>query len=359
MQDTCTLPSTSSRRLRNVLHVSLQRPSADRPSQQQRIPKLAITQEIGQEVSVDHFICSTLGRLYTGYGKTDDASLYRCRCIFVDNAAASWVHVEHQISLTSHETLDAKQRFEFACRDYGVIVQSYLSDNGAAFTSNGFANHLARFEQTIRFAGVGAHHHNGIAEKEIQDVMSITRTLLLHAAIYWPDVADAQLWPMAVDHAVFLHNHMPREDLGLPPHDLFTKHRWPHANFRNLHVWGCPLYTLDKKIADGFKLPRWTPRSIGEIYMGHSKRHASTVPIGLNRGSGAITSNFHVVFDDWFATVSSTVEQLPDLNSVEWKAIFGDSEYQYPLDNDPIGNVGTASYDPPLSMDSFDIDDSQ
>jgi hypothetical protein len=93
--------------------------------------------------------------------------------------------------------------------------------------------------------------------------------------------------------------------------------------------------------------------------MGHSKHHASTVPIGLNPASGAITSNFHVVFDDWFATVFSTVEQLPDLNSVEWKAIFGDSEYQYPWDNNPIGNVGTAPYDPPLSMDSFDITDSR
>jgi hypothetical protein len=88
-------------------------------------------------------------------------------------------------------------------------------------------------------------------------------------------------------------------------------------------------------------------------------RHASSIPIGLNPGSGAITSNFHVVFDDWFGTVLSTVKQLPDLNSVELKAIFGDSEYQYPLDNDPIGNAGTAPYDPPLSMDSFNIDDSR
>jgi hypothetical protein len=29
----------------------------------------------GQEVSVNHFICSTLGRLYTGYRKTEDSRL--------------------------------------------------------------------------------------------------------------------------------------------------------------------------------------------------------------------------------------------------------------------------------------------
>jgi hypothetical protein len=88
----------------------------------------------GEEVSIDHFICSTLGRLYSGFGKTDDASLYRGGCMFVDNAT-SWVHVEHQTSLTPHETLGAKERFEFACPDFGVIIQSYLSDNVSAFTS--------------------------------------------------------------------------------------------------------------------------------------------------------------------------------------------------------------------------------
>jgi hypothetical protein len=178
----------------------------------------------GQEVSINHFICWTLGRLYTRFGKTDNASLYRGGCIFVDNTTGL-VHVEHQTSLTSHETLVAKERFEFACRDYGIIIQGYLYDNGAAFSGAEFSNHLARSEQAIRFASVGAHHYNGIAEKSIQDVMSIARTLLLHAAIHWPYVADAQLWLMAVDHAIFLHNHMPREDSGLTPHDLFSKQR--------------------------------------------------------------------------------------------------------------------------------------
>jgi hypothetical protein len=258
---------------------------------------------------------------------------------FFDNATGFLVHIEHQIILTSHETLAAKERFEFSCRDYGIIIQGCLSDNGAAFRSAEFSNHLARFEQTIRFVGVGTHHHNDIAEKSIQDVMSIARTLLLHAAIYWPDATDAQLWPMAVDHAVFLHNHMPREDSGLSPHGLFSKQRWSHSKFHDLHVWGCSLYTLDKMIADGNKLPQWKPRSTREVYMGMSKKHASTVPIGLNPGTGAITSNYHVIFDDWFSTVASSIEQLPDLNSDEWKVIFGNSEYQYPLDHDPIGNM--------------------
>jgi hypothetical protein len=34
--------------------------------------------------------------------------------------------------------------------------------------------------------------------------MCIVRTMMLHAAIHWPDTADPTLWPMAVHHTVFL-----------------------------------------------------------------------------------------------------------------------------------------------------------
>jgi hypothetical protein len=69
----------------------------------------------------------------------------------------------------------------------------------------------------------GAHHHNAIAKQNIQTIMSIPRTLMLHSAIHWSEVADACLWPMAVQLAVFLHDHMPNEQTGISPHDIFTR----------------------------------------------------------------------------------------------------------------------------------------
>ena len=69
--------------------------------------------------------------------------------------------------------------------------------------------------------------------------------------------------------------------------------------------------------------------------MGQSKQHASTVPLVLNPDTGSITPQFHVVFDDWFATVATNVDALPDFESDEWKRMFGDSIYQYyPFDDD-------------------------
>jgi hypothetical protein len=90
------------------------------------------------------------------------------------------------------------------------------------------------------------------------------------------------------------------------------------------------MYVLDKTIADGKKIPRWKPRSSRQVNMGLSPRHATTVPRVLNPDTGAITPQFHVIFDDWFATVSSqTDEDPPDLESPAWTKLFGDSEFQY------------------------------
>ena len=287
----------------------------------------------GQQVSVDHFLCSTKGRLLTSKGKTAEKDMYTGGCLFIDHAT-NYVHVEFQQHLTTHETLQAKEKFGHMCRDVGVVPTSFLTDNGKCFTSAEFQQKLSTFEQILRFAGVGAHHHNGNAERAIQTIMAIARTMMLHSAIHWPDVADPTLWPLAVQHAVFLHNHVPSPTTGLAPVDIFTKTRWEQRRFHDIHVWGCPVYVLEKAITDGRKLPRWKPRSIRTVHMGFSKKHASTVPLVLNPNTGYITPQFHIVFDDWFATVATSIDNLPDFNSPEWSTMFGESIYQYPVDDD-------------------------
>jgi hypothetical protein len=248
-------------------------------------------------------------------------------CLFIDHAS-NFVHVEFQKHLNTHETLKAKQNFELMARDSGVISQSYISDNGGSFTSAKFTEHLGTLKQVVKFAVVGAHHHNGHAERAIQTIMSIAWTVMLHSAVHWPDVADATLWPMAVSHAIFLHNHVPDLATGLCPSDVFTKSRWEQRKYHDLHVWGCPVYALENTIADGKKLPRWKPRSIRCVNMGLSKKHASTVTLVLNPETGYITPQYHIVFDDWFATVATNVDALPDFNAMRWASLFGDSRYQ-------------------------------
>ena len=87
--------------------------------------------------------------------------------------------------------------------------------------------------------------------------MAMARTMMLHSAIHWADVADATLWPMAVTLAVYIYNRMPSMKTGLCPFDLWSKTRFPHASLHDLHVFGCPAYVLKKKLADGKSIPCW------------------------------------------------------------------------------------------------------
>jgi hypothetical protein len=284
----------------------------------------------GQTVSVDHFVCSTKGVSLTSRGGAQAAKLSG-GCIFVDNASGL-THVEHQEHLNTHETLAAKEKFEAMCRDHGVVPTEYVSDSGTAFTSKEFTKHLEEYRQHVSFAGTGAHHHNAVAERSIRTIMSIARTMMLHAAIHWPEMADATLWPLAVDYAVHVFNRVPNPETGLSPLDVFSNTRHPQRRLHDLHVWGSPAYLLDKRIADGKKIPRWQSKSERVIFVGISPQHTSTIPRVLNPRTRAITTPYHVVFDDWFATVGSDPAELPDFKSDEWNKLFGDSEYQYVKD---------------------------
>ena len=71
--------------------------------------------------------------------------MYLGSCLFVDHAS-SFIHVEFQMNLNTHETIITKDNFELMCRDNGVVPQTYLSNNGSAFTLASFTAKLRDFE---------------------------------------------------------------------------------------------------------------------------------------------------------------------------------------------------------------------
>ena len=179
----------------------------------------------GAEVSVDHFISSVKGRLFSGYNKRSDDSRYVGGCIFVDHSS-SYVHIEFQSSLSSHDIQCAK----------------------------------------------------------------------------------------AVSHTYFLWYHMPDPSTGLSAQDLFLT-RCSQRKFYDLQVWGCPTYVLSKAIQEGKKIPCWQPISDRHVYIG-------------------ISPQFHVAFDEWFATIGASKNGIPDLTSDERLKMFGSSTYQYTFDDE-------------------------
>ena len=207
----------------------------------------------GDRVSMDHFQVTKRGRLYESRGRTAPENMYCGGVIFVDHASGH-VHTEFVVNLTATETIRAKMAYERAMLDEGVVVKAYHTDNGV-FTARQFMEEIEKNFQTIGFSGVGGHHANGIAERGIGVVMSTARTMMIHAAIRWPDVITAELWPMAVDYAVHISNHLPREATGMAPIDILLGVRVPRQWLRDLHVWGCPTYVLDLRLQDGSTPP--------------------------------------------------------------------------------------------------------
>jgi transposase InsO family protein len=254
-----------------------------------KVPGAIVKEKLipGQRIFVDHFKCSTPGRLTTGYGKTPTHEMYSGGSLWID-AASSVVYVAMQVSLDTHETLLAKHKFEAFLLDLGYVATEYVSDGGTAFTSHTFSQNLREHRQVQVLAAPGAHHHNGVAERAIGTIMAMARTMMLHSAVRWPEVNDPTLWPLAVNHAVFLYNHIPRGDNGLAPLEILTRSSWSADRAQHLHVWGCPTYILDPKLQGGDRIPKWRPCSRRGVYMGVAENYATSSPLVLNLQSGAI-----------------------------------------------------------------------
>lgn len=160
------------------------------------------------------------------------------------------------MSLGAAETIRAKHRFEREAYQHGITIKGYRADNGV-YKSAAFVDDTTKMSQTIKYCRVGAHHHNGVAERTIRTITTSARTILLHAMIHWPEEVNLNLWPFAVDYAVYLWNRLPRHPSGLSPQELFYSVKSTHDDLRSAKVWGCPTYVLDPQLQDGKKLPRW------------------------------------------------------------------------------------------------------
>ncbi len=138
----------------------------------------------------------------------------------------------------------------------------------------------------------------------------MARSMLLHDSAYLKHGIDATMWPIAVQYSTYVYNTIPRTH-NISPSDLFFGATIPQHKLQNVHVCGCPVYVLSPTLQAGNKIPHWESCSKRGILCGLSTIHSSEVPQILNLTTGSITTQFHVVFDDLFTTVSS-VEREED-----------------------------------------------
>jgi transposase InsO family protein len=255
----------------------------------------------GDCVSADHYLSPFNGHLYSSFGR--ELRGYSCGTIFVDHASGKVFNFP-QLSNTAVDTIRSKHVLERLAYDEGIVIKQIHSDNGV-FASAAFKADCASKSQKLSFSGVGVHHQNGVAERNIKTISQWARASMLHAAFHWHEHANIKLWPQAVDYAVWVFNRLPSVETGLSPNELWSSSRNTTHDLRRAHPFGCPVFVLDPALQDGTKIPKWDTRARRGMFVGFSSSHSSLVPLVLNITTGKITPQFHVIFDDQFQTVTS------------------------------------------------------
>ena len=119
---------------------------------------------------------------------------YKAATVFVDHYSRLG-YICLQTSLTSDETLKAKNAVEAYARLHGINrIRHYHADNGQ-FADNAFIQDITKQGQMISYCGVNAHFQHGVAEKRIRDLQEQVRKMLLHAKARWPTAITINLWP--------------------------------------------------------------------------------------------------------------------------------------------------------------------
>ena len=86
--------------------------------------------------------------------------------------------------------------------------------------------------------------------------------MLLHSILHWPESTDLELWPFAIDYAVYLWNHMAQRSSLMAPTELYSSVKLPSYDpLLRAHVFVCPVFVLDPRLQNGKKLPKLTPRA--------------------------------------------------------------------------------------------------
>ena len=248
----------------------------------------------GKMVYADHYISRAPGRLYHTKGKSDQSDICSGGCVFIDYASG-YVSIKHQVAINTTETVKAKLTFEREAQSQGVAIKGYHTDN-VIFNSSELMEDLLKKQQHITFSLAVTSHQNGAAERAIKTVVTMERTMLMQATLICPeDTLYTDLWPTAMDYAVWVYNLTPDMQSGLSAIEIWSSSRFEPVSetLSNCHVWVCPTYVLEPKFQKpGVKIPKWAPRSLRGV---------------------KISPQYHVIFDDMFSNVMISTAADPEV----------------------------------------------
>ncbi len=140
-------------------------------------------------------------------------------------------------------------------RQEKIKVKKYHLDY-EIFATTAFKTHCESQQQEFSFSGVGAHHQNRVAERNIKTVAQWAHANMLHLALHWPAQANISFWPQAIEYSTWVFNQMPNAETGISPNKIWSSVRCSMEEFSRAHVFGWPVYVLDAALQDGHKIPK-------------------------------------------------------------------------------------------------------
>jgi hypothetical protein len=255
----------------------------------------------GDGVSSDGIESGTPGRPFTTKGLASKTR-YNYVSFWVDHVTA-FMYLTFHSSKAATELVKSKLEFEQYADRFNVRVSNIRADNGV-YSAQLFREACLKQQQNLTFCAVGAHWQNRIAERFIGAITQRARTILLHAMAKWPAVIQEDMWTFALRHAVNFHNSSIRKQQTKSPYEQFTG-QTPPWSLRDFRIFGSPIYVLNKALQDGNSQSKWRSRAWFGVYVGNSTCHSSAIPLIYNPITTHISPQFHLVYDEYFMTVSS------------------------------------------------------
>ena len=132
-------------------------------------------------MSADHYISRDPGRLYHTKGKSYPSDMFSVGRVFIDHVSV-YVSIKHQVAINATENFKAKLTFEREAQSQGVVIKGYHTDNGI-FDASEFMEELLKNQKNIIFIGAGASHQNRAAERAVNKLVIMIRTMLMHTTL--------------------------------------------------------------------------------------------------------------------------------------------------------------------------------
>ena len=270
--------------------------------------------------------------------------------LFIDEATR-FKYICFLSDLTSNSMLKAiKYVYAQQNAKLGFTPKRLHADNGTNYKNKEVEDYLLGVGSSYTFCTPNNHEQNGLAEKSIQDISAIVRSLLMQAKI------PQKVWAEAANHAVFLDNVTYKNSIKSSPYNLYYGTK---PNLSELKVFGSEAMVYIEKN----KRNKLSPRSNKMKFVGYDGSMVNYRIINSNHNKVDTFTNVYFIKDQIHHSKTSTQNSTQnstrnqDNNCSSTSSSDSDRSSDDDLDESNDMNVSNNLNESNLGDESGDLDD--